>query len=123
MKFLDFGASWGYSSCQLMKYGIDVQSYEISKPRADFDNRSIDQHVQTELHNLREKNNIFFSFHVIEHMPNPMILLNLAQAKTRSGGPVVTLCPNGRKSFRASTPCNLERYGARFILIFFRIDS
>ena len=38
-----------------------------------------------------------------------MILLNLAQAKTLPGGLVVTLCPNGSKSFRDAAPAQFKK--------------
>lgn len=104
LKVVDYGASWGYISYQLVSCGFDVDSFEISKPRADFGNKHLQLHIHTDQDLIRNENEIFFSSHVIEHVPNPRATLGFARSKICKGGLVVTLCPNGSQAFREANP-------------------
>lgn len=100
LSVVDYGASWGYMSWQLKSYGFDVQSYEISVPRARYGNRHLGLDIQTDEKTLRDHNHVFFSSHVIEHVPVVSDMLALGAGLTRSDGFIVTLCPNGSPEFR-----------------------
>lgn len=104
VRILDYGASWGYVSYQFRQFGMDVESYEISKPRAEYGSKALDLKISTDEGSLRGGNDIFFSSHVIEHVPNPTAMLNRARDLVRPGGFVITLCPNGSPEFRQSDP-------------------
>ncbi len=104
LSVVDYGASWGYISWQLKSYGFKVQSYEISRPRAQYGNSHLGLDIQTDEKKLRGDNDIFFSSHVIEHVPAVSKMLGLAAGLTRPDGFIVTLCPNGSPEFRQKDP-------------------
>jgi 2-polyprenyl-3-methyl-5-hydroxy-6-metoxy-1,4-benzoquinol methylase len=104
LSVLDYGASWGYITWQLKLYGYKVQSYEISQPRAHYGNLHLGLDIQTDENNLKAGNQIFFSSHVIEHVPVVSDMLALAAKLTLPEGFVVTLCPNGSPEFRQKDP-------------------
>ncbi len=108
IKILDYGSSWGYTSHQLKSYGMDVQSYEISRPRAEYGNQALGLSILTDESKLRVDNDLFFSSHVIEHVPNAIAMLALAKSLTAESGYVVTLCPNGSPEFRAANPAGFH---------------
>ena len=100
VKVIDYGASWGYISYQLKSYGLDCESFEISVPRANFGNQSLGLNIKTNPVDLRQENDIFFSSHVIEHVPSVSRMLDDAARLVNEMGFVVTLCPNGSDAFR-----------------------
>jgi len=101
---LDYGASWGYMSYQFSKAKMDVESYEISKPRAGFGNQSLKLDIRTSESDVRSNNSIFFSSHVIEHVPSPAKMLEYASQHITQNGFIFTLCPNGSDAFRKRMP-------------------
>jgi 2-polyprenyl-3-methyl-5-hydroxy-6-metoxy-1,4-benzoquinol methylase len=101
---VDYGASWGYISWQLESYGYRVQSYEISESRAQYGNKHLGLQIRTREENLHSGNDVFFSSHVIEHVPSVSAMLRLAAGLTRTDGFVVTLCPNGSPQYRQKDP-------------------
>src|SRR5205807_2594130 len=93
----DFGCSWGYGSWQLRHAGFKVYSSEVSRPRARY---AVEQ-LQCELYDpqqLREKVDCFFAAHVIEHLPNPRDLWEIARGVLKPSGKVVLFLPNGEPS-------------------------
>lgn len=104
LKIIDFGCSWGYISHQLKQYGFDVQGFEISEPRASYGRKTLDLDILTSQVEVRSDNDLFFSSHVIEHVPNPSSMLAFAKTRTRKNGFVITICPNGSPEFRKSNP-------------------
>lgn len=104
IRIIDFGANWGYHSFQFKQAGYTVSSYEISKSRSKLgkDLLDVEIHNQTEL--LQENNDVFFSSHVIEHLPDIPFMINLAKQKLNENGIFVAECPNGSKEFRKKNP-------------------
>lgn len=94
-KILDFGSSWGYGSWQITQAGFDVYSYEIGELRARYAEDHLDCKMVTDLSTLYGTIDCVFSSHVIEHLPDPGILLNEAQKLLVPGGYLVCFCPNG----------------------------
>lgn len=93
-RILDYGANWGYASYQFLKAGYSTVSFEISKPRAAFGEKlSID--VETDLDKIDADFDICFSSHVLEHVPNPISALEAQIIRTRPGGVVIGITPNG----------------------------
>ena len=104
IKIIDFGANWGYHSFQFKEAGYDVNSYEISAPRAALGKKLLDVEIQTRVEELSANNDIFFSSHVIEHLPDIPYMIHLAKEKLNENGLFVAECPNGSKEFRAKNP-------------------
>jgi SAM-dependent methyltransferase len=92
---LDFGCSWGYGSWQLSQAGYSVHSYEVSKPRAEFARKKLGCHILESAENPPEKVDCLFSAHVIEHLPNPAYVWELAKKVLKTSGKIVTFMPNG----------------------------
>jgi transcription elongation factor Elf1 len=109
LRIVDYGSSWGYISSQFIKYGYDVQSYEISKPRAAYGNESLGLNILTDEANIRVENDIFFSSHVIEHHPSISDMLTLARLKLKKGGYFIAISPNGSKQYREKNPEGFHR--------------
>jgi SAM-dependent methyltransferase len=92
---LDFGCSWGYGSWQLREAGFYVYSYEISKPRARYAKDKLSCDIVESVEGLRGRLKCVFSAHVIEHLPDPNLLWNIATTILEDGGLLVSFCPNG----------------------------
>ncbi|MFN4234178.1 MAG: class I SAM-dependent methyltransferase [Bacteroidia bacterium] len=104
IKIIDFGANWGYHSYQFKNAGFDVNSYEISVPRAKLGKKLLDIEIKTSVEELPSDNDIFFSSHVIEHLPDIPFMIQLAKEKLKKEGIFVAECPNGSKEFREKNP-------------------
>lgn len=101
---VDYGSSWGYLSYQLKEKGMQVRSYEISRPRAHFGNRQLGLDIKTSEQELEGGNKIFFSSHVIEHLPDISSMVSLASSLTTKDGLFIALCPNGSQEFQKKSP-------------------
>ena len=100
-KILDFGCSWGYGSYQLNKSGFDVESYEISESRRKFKKEKLNIKTIDNLDNIKDEYfDIFFSSHVLEHVPNLNYILNLANRITKKNGLFIAFTPNGSFSHK-----------------------
>lgn len=108
VKLIDYGASWGYMSYQFKQLGMHVQSYEISIPRAQFGNTKLGLDIKTNSQDLSPEQDVFFSSHVIEHVPVVSEFLSLAKSKLAKDGIVVIICPNGSDEFRVQKPNNFH---------------
>lgn len=97
VRILDYGASWGYMSYQLIQNGLNVQSYEISKPRANFGNKKLGLQIKTSIQDVNPTNQVFFSSHVIEHVPSIPEMIRHAKELTIDSDDVyfIAYCPNG----------------------------
>jgi 2-polyprenyl-3-methyl-5-hydroxy-6-metoxy-1,4-benzoquinol methylase len=100
LKIVDYGTSWGYLSYQFRMAGLDVQSFEISEPRAAFGNKHLGLEILTDQSKLSGTNDIFFSSHVIEHVPSIGHMLNLGKSLLKPEGLFIATCPNGSRDFR-----------------------
>lgn len=104
IKIIDFGANWGYHSFQFKKAEYIVSSYEISVSRAKLGRKLLDIEIKTNVEDLPPDNDIFFSSHVIEHLPDIPYMIQLAKDKLNKEGVFVAECPNGSKEFREKNP-------------------
>lgn len=106
----DFGASWGYGSWQLSRAGFDVVATEISARRRDFAReklgvRMVDDPFEADfLQSARASFDVFFSSHVLEHVPRPSRVWELGRALLRPGGLFVAITPNGSEAARKANP-------------------
>lgn len=103
-RLLDFGCSWGYGSHQLSQAGYTVDACEISRPRADFARDKLGVNVR-ELTALSERTyDVFFSAHVIEHVPSVREMIDLGLRLLRPNGFLVAFTPNQSDARRARVP-------------------
>ncbi len=100
---LDYGASWGYGTWQLMQAGYRMAGYEISQPRARYAAEKLGCHMLPDLISIPRKVDCLFSAHVIEHLPDPSILWSIADQVLTEDGTVVLFTPNGNPA-RAQQP-------------------
>ena len=100
-RVLDYGASWGYGVWQLRASGYDAVGYEISQPRARYAREALALSVCDRTEDLAGGLDVFFSSHVIEHVPAPRDVFSLARRLLRSGGLFVAFTPNGSAARRA----------------------
>lgn len=101
---VDYGSSWGYMSYQFKRLGFTTQSFEISRPRARFGNEKLHLDIKTEVDQLKPANDIFFSSHVIEHVPSVAEMVRIAAKLLNKDGFFVAECPNGSRAFRDKKP-------------------
>ncbi len=92
---LDFGASWGYGTWQFAQAGYTATGYEISKPRARYASDMLNVDVRDDVGLLDGPFDVFFSSHVLEHLPSPCTAFDLARRLVRPGGLFVAYTPNG----------------------------
>lgn len=95
IRLIDFGCNWGYTSYQFSQLGMKVQSYEISEPRADFGKQKLGLSINTKLDKLQGNNDVFFSSHVIEHVPSIKDMITKAKELINEEGYFIAYCPNG----------------------------
>ena len=100
----DYGSSWGYMSYQLKNLGYQVNSFEISKPRADFGNKHLNLDIKTEYNQLKKNQDIVFSSHVIEHVPCVKQMLEQKYDLVKDGGYLIIICPNGSNGIKNANP-------------------
>lgn len=103
-KLLDFGCSWGYGSWQLKRHGFIVESFEISDPRADYARKKLGAKVFSNLTELSGPYDIFFSSHVLEHVPSVNKIIDFGLSVLRPGGVFVAFTPNGSNQHRLKSP-------------------
>jgi 2-polyprenyl-3-methyl-5-hydroxy-6-metoxy-1,4-benzoquinol methylase len=106
---IDYGCSWGYISWQLKQFGYDVQSFEISQPRANYGNEQLDLAIVTDEGALKPGSDIFFSSHVIEHHPAIAKMIDLSKKLVKPGGYFVAISPNGSAEFRKKNPIGFSK--------------
>jgi len=103
---LDFGCSWGYSAWQFKTRGYHCKGYEISLPRAKYARDVLGIELVSHVEDLKGEIDLFFSSHVLEHVPNPLDTLSLAIDVVRPGGLVLFITPNGSFNYRTKAPNN-----------------
>lgn len=112
-KIFDFGCSWGYGSWQLKVHGFDVESFEISRPRAKYAREKLGLHVAESMHEVKGPYDVFFTSHVLEHVPSVQATIETAFQLLRSGGLFVAFTPNGSVAFRSKKPKDWRRLWGR----------
>jgi 2-polyprenyl-3-methyl-5-hydroxy-6-metoxy-1,4-benzoquinol methylase len=104
-RILDFGCSWGYGSWQLSNAGFKVTAYEISKPRCRYAREKLGVEAYETVEELPGNNfDVFFSAHVLEHVPSIREVAEFALTKLRRGGLFIAFTPNGSEAFRKREP-------------------
>ena len=84
--------------------GFDVESFEISNPRANYARSKLDLIVHTELPTPTESFDFFFSSHVLEHVPSVKNSIEFGLSLLKPGGQFVGVTPNGSLSCRTKIP-------------------
>jgi 2-polyprenyl-3-methyl-5-hydroxy-6-metoxy-1,4-benzoquinol methylase len=87
----------------LQQAGYQVLSYEVSRPRAQYAAEYLNCTMLAEPNELADPIDCFFSAHVIEHLPDPNILWEVAAGVVHNDGVVVIFTPNGNPA-RAALP-------------------
>jgi 2-polyprenyl-3-methyl-5-hydroxy-6-metoxy-1,4-benzoquinol methylase len=110
-RLFDFGCSWGYGSFQLARAGFEVDAFEISAPRRAFAVEKLGVRAADRFPppGPVPTYDVFFSAHVLEHVPAPGEVLRQALAMVRPGGLVVSVVPNGTARFRREHPRAWQR--------------
>jgi hypothetical protein len=103
-KLFEFGCSWGYGSWQLSHFGFEVQAYEISTSRAAYAREMLGVDVVDSMTKANKPYDIFFSSHVLEHVPSVEQTLSSALELLREGGLFVAFTPNGCAARRGTDP-------------------
>lgn len=103
-RIFDFGCSWGYGSRQLLQRGYQVQAFEVSQPRGSFAREKLGIDVVSSLEAVRGPFDVFFSAHVLEHVPSVAEAVRRGMSLLRPGGLFVAFTPNGSAEFRAADP-------------------
>lgn len=100
-KILDFGCSWGYGTWQIRDAGFDVSGYEISRPRCEFAQRKLGLDASFDVKEIEPDSfDVFFSSHVLEHVPSVLEALRLAKRLLKKDGLFISLTPNGSNDFK-----------------------
>ncbi|MHA1113215.1 MAG: class I SAM-dependent methyltransferase [Alphaproteobacteria bacterium] len=103
-RLFDFGCSWGYGSWQMRDAGFEVEAYELSAPRRAFAADKLGIAVHESTASIDGPFDVFFSSHVLEHVPEHGPVFDLAHRLLRPGGLFVALTPNGADAFRRKWP-------------------
>ncbi|KHQ50162.1 methyltransferase domain-containing protein [Mameliella alba] len=116
MRIFDFGCSWGFGSWQFTQAGYDVKSFEISRPRARYAREKLGVDVIDDVDALAAASrldsscDLFFSNHVLEHVPSPSDAVATARRLLRPGGLFVAITPNGSLGYRDVAPESWHRF-------------
>jgi 2-polyprenyl-3-methyl-5-hydroxy-6-metoxy-1,4-benzoquinol methylase len=94
-RIVDYGASWGYGSWQMQTAGWDVTGYEISAPRARYAREMVGVPVFDNLDAVSGLFDVFFSSHVLEHVPRVDDAFQIARRFLRPRGLFIAFTPNG----------------------------
>ena len=107
-KVFDYGCSWGYGSYLFAQAGFAVKSFEISRPRRSYGQQYLDvdlvEDFEAFVAGAEGTFDVFFSSHVLEHVPAPSAVIEQALRLLMPGGLLVSVCPNGTAAFRAADP-------------------
>ena len=99
-KVFDFGCSWGYGSYQLAQAGFTVDAFEISRPRAEHARSKLGVPIRSITDSEHGAYDVFFSAHVIEHVPSVSDMIELGMRYLKPGGLFIAFTPNGSATFR-----------------------
>ncbi|OYW74775.1 MAG: hypothetical protein B7Z37_16405 [Verrucomicrobia bacterium 12-59-8] len=103
-RLFDYGCSWGYGSHQLAAAGYEVDAFEISRPRAAYARSQLGVSMPAMDQLAPASYDVFFSAHVIEHVPSSSAMIALGMRLLKPGGLFVCFCPNGSLTFRQRAP-------------------
>ena len=108
-KVIEFGASWGYGVWQFARAGYEASGFEISRPRARYAREKLGVQVFDSTSEIKEKADVFFSSHVLEHVPSIHKAISLARELVHPNGLFVALTPNGSTEFRQQNPSDFHK--------------
>lgn len=114
-RIFDFGCSWGYGSWQLSRAGYNVEAFEISQPRARYARELLGVNVIDRMDMLSDCSkaescyDLFFSNHVLEHVPSPSSVVRIARRMLKPGGLFIAVTPNGSDAYRQLSPTGWHR--------------
>ncbi len=108
-RLFEFGCSWGYGSWQFKNNGFEVQSFEISKPRAQYAKVMCGIDVVDSMMEVEEQFDIFFLSHVLEHVPSVSKVIEQGFSILRPGGLFVAFVPNGCSEYRSKNPTHWRK--------------
>lgn len=118
-RILDYGCSWGYGCWQFEQHGYSVQGYDLSEIRAAYGREKLGVDLVWDTAQIAGPFDVFFSTHVVEHVPNAESLLNFAFSKLNPGGVYIAVTPNGSQQYRAKKPGNWSRvWGFKHPILF-----
>lgn len=118
-RVLDYGCSWGYGCWQFEQHGFDVLGYDLSKPRVLYGREKLGVDLVSDTTQITGQFDVFFSTHVVEHVPDVAALLNFAFSKLKPDGYFVAVTPNGSARYRARKPGNWARvWGFKHPILF-----
>lgn len=118
-RVLDYGCSWGYGSWQFQRHGFDVLGYDLSAPRVAFGREKLGVDLVSDIKLITGQFDVFFSTHVMEHVPDVDRLLDFAFSRLKPGGLFVAVTPNGSRHYRAVKPDNWSRvWGFKHPVVF-----
>lgn len=104
-RILDFGCSWGYGSWQMQQVNYEVTAFEISKPRCRYAKEKLGIDAYDDLAALpRTDYDVFFSSHVLEHVPSISEVIQYARTKLKKNGLFVAFTPNASDAYRQREP-------------------
>lgn len=103
-RIFDYGCSWGYGSYQLARRGYQVDAFEISLPRAAYAQTHLGVSMPKMEDLIPASYDIFFSAHVIEHVPAVSAFVQTGLKLLKPGGLFIAFTPNGSATFRARAP-------------------
>ena len=101
---LDYGCSWGYGSWQLARAGYRVAGLEISKTRRTYASEQLGVQMCDESSAASGQFDIFFTSHVLEHVPSILEVTRFARRALKPGGWFIAFTPNGSAAFRDADP-------------------
>lgn len=109
-RLLDFGCSWGYGSWQMAQAGYKVSAFEISRARCAYARQrlGVDAHFEIDRVPLGPFD-VFFSAHVLEHVPSVESVFRFAASRLKPGGLFVAFTPNGSEAFRQTNPAQWQK--------------
>jgi 2-polyprenyl-3-methyl-5-hydroxy-6-metoxy-1,4-benzoquinol methylase len=99
-RLFDFGCSWGYGSYQFIQAGFEVEGFEVSRPRAAFARERLGVTTHSTLETVEGPFDVFFSSHVLEHVPSVTEAISFARRVLAPGGLFIAFTPNGSSCFR-----------------------
>ena len=109
IRLLDYGSSWGYGSWQIQHAGYSVQSYEISRPRCEYAKKNLGVDATWDIEAVVGPFDVFFSAHVLEHVPSVGNIIDFSRDVLKPGGWFVAFTPNGSDAYRKVESWNWQR--------------
>jgi 2-polyprenyl-3-methyl-5-hydroxy-6-metoxy-1,4-benzoquinol methylase len=102
---------------------FSVESYEISKPRAQYAKDKLRLKVYSSLADIEGTFDIFFSSHVLEHVSSVRDTIQFGMNLLKNNGLFIALTPNGSKEFQSSNFESWNKLWVWFIQILSMINS